>query len=654
MIKYGSIIGALVVVCMLCFFAYSQHFDNAFHFDDHHTIVNNQSIRSLSNIPSFFKDATTTSTLPFNQAYRPGLTTLNAIDYAIAGKKVPEPRQFHISIFCSYILLGILIYLLVFHLLQRSASNVNNKWWALAGTAFYILHTANAETINYIIARSDSFSTLLIVLTMVLYCYSNIARKTYLYAVPALLGFFVKEPSLMFIPIVGAYVYFIEKEASIGFDEHSRGAWWLAIKKTILPLCIGLCLFAVSRYYTPTIWQAGGTSPIMYLLTQPFVILHYLSNFILPVQLVVDTDMVVANSLLDYRIWVGMAGLAAIAYIIHRYSKHASSKPIAFGFAWFLLALAPSSSIVPFAEVLNDHRTFFPYIGLVIAVITYCRNLQQQWIEKRPLAAKALLLAFVPLCLAHAIGTFERCKVWSTEELLWKEATEKSPKNGRAWMNYGLQLMRRADYQNAERCYNQAEIYSPDYPYLIVNQAILKNAQGQAQEAEKLFKKALALNDVLAETYFYYAMFLIQQSRYAEADKLVSRGLQTSKAHEKLLILNKPVKYAASMVAAATDSVSALRLSYCAQNPTPENFIELSLAFYNIKNWQASISAAQEALALRPNYVPAYNNMCAAYNQLQLWQQALDAGNKGLAIDPNNKLIKGNLQLSLQKLGKQK
>src|ERR1700719_2959464 len=76
---------ALALVGMVCI-AYSNHFDNPFHFDDEHTIVTNYYIRDLKNIPKFFTDATTSSSLPANQAYRPGVTTLNAIDVWLGGK----------------------------------------------------------------------------------------------------------------------------------------------------------------------------------------------------------------------------------------------------------------------------------------------------------------------------------------------------------------------------------------------------------------------------------------------------------------------------------------------------------------------------------------------------------------------------------------
>ena len=43
--------------------SYANHFHNAFHFDDVHTIQNNAFVRSLRNIPLFFTDAATFSAL---------------------------------------------------------------------------------------------------------------------------------------------------------------------------------------------------------------------------------------------------------------------------------------------------------------------------------------------------------------------------------------------------------------------------------------------------------------------------------------------------------------------------------------------------------------------------------------------------------------
>src|SRR5256885_16122730 len=86
--------------------AYSNHFQNSFHFDDAHAIVNNAAIQSLKNIPRFFTDARTFSSLPSNQSYRPLVSTLLAINYQLGGG---NPFWFHLSIFALFLALIFLI-----------------------------------------------------------------------------------------------------------------------------------------------------------------------------------------------------------------------------------------------------------------------------------------------------------------------------------------------------------------------------------------------------------------------------------------------------------------------------------------------------------------------------------------------------------------
>ncbi len=74
-------------------FAYSDSLHNAFHYDDLHVIVNNVYIRSLRNVPLFFRDTYTFSSIPEHATYRPLVTLTYAIDYAIAGGL--DPVQFH-------------------------------------------------------------------------------------------------------------------------------------------------------------------------------------------------------------------------------------------------------------------------------------------------------------------------------------------------------------------------------------------------------------------------------------------------------------------------------------------------------------------------------------------------------------------------------
>jgi Tfp pilus assembly protein PilF len=349
-----------------------------------------------------------------------------------------------------------------------------------------------------------------------------------------------------------------------------------------------------------------------------------------------------------------IAGLfinAFVFYLIYITSKSKQNRGISFGLLWFYIALIPSSSVIPFAEVLNDHRTFFPYIGLVISLVVLIRNLSLKYKAfENPVLKTVIILCGIVILFLHGIGTYQRNKVWETEEELWKEATIKSPLNGRAWMNYGIQLMAKADYVNADRCYDKALEILPDYSYIYINKGILNGIIGKKVDAEKYFEKALSINEGVPESYVYYAEFLIRENRFEEANIVIKAGLQISPKHEQLLILQSSIQYAINNANLNTSGKVKLALSNIAQNPTPENYIELSLAYYNEGLFEKCIEAANEALKLKPDYDLAYNNICAAYNELKEWAKAAEAGEKGLQINPQNKLIQGNLNVSKRNL----
>src|SRR5262249_19658762 len=161
-------------------------------------------------------------------------------------------------------------------------------------------------------------------------------------------------------------------------------------------------------------------------------------------------------------------------------SRRQTTKPVAFGILWFLLALLPTSSVIPLAEVLNDHRTFFPFVGLTLAAV-WCAALSLERAGHNVrVAARAIAVAAL---LAMAYGTHQRNIVWRTEESLWLDVTQKSPRNGRGLMTYGLIQMSKGEYATADTYFQRALQLVPQYSYLHVNIAILKGATGRDAEA---------------------------------------------------------------------------------------------------------------------------------------------------------------------------
>ena len=638
----------------LLLWTYSNHFHNPFQFDDDHTIVSNKFIRDIKNIPLFFKDVRTTSSLPASQTYRPFLTTLNAIDYWIGGKPEPDPFYYHISIFSSYVLLGILLFFFFRKIFDSSVEHRWNRYFALFAAGVYCLHAANAETINYIIARSDSFSTLLILLAFVIYQYKPDWRNKYIYLLPAIIGFFVKEPAMMFGFILFFYILLFEQQFSLkSLIQLKPDSTVKKIIRTVLPALIDSVL-----YYTlhlsmrQTTWVSGGGAWYYYLATQTFVIVHYIINFFLPLTLSADTDWVLFTSFTDERFIAGSIILIALLILAFRLSENKKTRPISFGIIWFFLALIPTSSVFSLAEVLNDHRTFFPYIGLVIATVWTAALFvieREEKLKTAPFMKVAVCCIACLVILAHSYGTHQRNKVWNSAESLWYDVTVKSPNNARGLMNYGNSQMAKGNYAVARDYYQRALKLWPSYSYLYINMAVLKGAMGDANEAEQDFNKALSLNGFNPEGYYFYAKWLKGQGRIEEAKEIITKGLAVSPGHINSQKLFDEIATAES---ASSDNYKLVE-QQAKENPTPENYLNLSLIYYKEQQYQECVDAAKLALKLRPQFAEAYNNICSAYTVMGNYKEAIMAANEALRIKPDFVLAKNNLADALARKAKE-
>ena len=222
-----------------------------------------------------------------------------------------------------------------------------------------------AETVNYIIARSEILSTLGVVVSLLMFTSKGVARRWGLYAIPAGLAVCAKEQGVIAAPLIMLYVALFERELTVGELFQPRNiARLVADTWPVLVACMAIL---VGGLRLATTFTPGGASRWAYLWTQPFVILHYVYTFVLPVNLSADTDWSPFANPFDDRVVIGLVFVGALLWLGVTAWRRRETRPIAFGIFWFLGALVPTSSIVPFAEVMNDHRVFFPFVGLTLA-----------------------------------------------------------------------------------------------------------------------------------------------------------------------------------------------------------------------------------------------------------------------------------------------
>jgi protein O-mannosyl-transferase len=618
---------AVAVLIIAITAAYANHFHNSFHFDDAHTIETNAAIHELRNIPQFFRDATTFSSLPSNQSYRPLVSTLLAIDYRLGGGL--QPLWFHMSIFALFVALTVLLAFLINRLLDDETISSRNHWIALAAAAWYGLQPANADTINYIISSSEVISTLGVIASFAIYMGSPNLRRYYVHVLPAAIAILAKPPAAIFAVLFAIYKWlFPQKNARLTETRLQH------VSEIIVPFLICSAMLWFVQHMTPRNWIAGAANAHNYLITQPYVALLYSKTFFWPSGLSADYDLNPFTTTDDPRFWAGLAFVALFIMAAIAAAVFKKTRVIGFGLLWFLIALLATSGL-PLAEPMNDHRTFFPYVGLVIAMAGAVSLLINRRVAYSLPAKIAVLCAVALFLCANGYATFQRNKVWKTEETLWRDVSVKSPRNPRGLMNYGNTLMTRGDYEGALDYFHRALALAPQYSVLLINLAIAEDATKQGAAAEQHFKDALRLAPASPDSYTYFARYLLAHSRPDEARGFLRSALELS-----------PTDLTARDLLAKAEG----RVINETTVQTPESYLDLSLRLYGEERYAESIAASRRALDLRPGYAQAWNNVCAAYNKLGRHEEAAAACEQALRLKPDFELARNNLTYAREKL----
>jgi uncharacterized protein (TIGR02996 family) len=650
---------ALLAVCL----AYSNSFQNGFHFDDFHTVVDNPAIHSLHHVPRFFTDATTFSVLPANRTYRPVVSTTLAIDYAL-GHSIQgngyAPIWFHLDTFVLF--LGLIAALCALYglLLDKIQPSPPNAWLALFAAAWFGLHPAMAETINYVIQRGDLYCTFGCVAALYLFARYPRLRRTGLYLLPFAFALLSKPPSAIFPVLLLLYVYFFEglEESPLLRLRHSAVAVIPCIVVTVLLLWLQAAM-------TPKSFLPSILSPWAYRLTQPFVWLRYFGEVFLPLHLNVDTDLTPFSGL-SLRAIAGLIFFAALLAAIWFTARRRKLYPIAFGLLWFVVTQLPTS-LYPLSEVENDHRMFFSFVGLMLAAVWTAWLLVRRFldVERREELRPALIVVALLVLAGYGYGVHRRNAVWHDEESLWRDDVEKSPHNGRGLMIYGLTQMNKGTYTTALDYFTRALVYTPNYPALEINLGVVNGAMAdrgdaaRSAEAEQHFLRAIALAPADNAPHAYYGRWLEQHGRTDEAVPQLKTAIALDPPrlfqHELLIEaythagdLGAAREAAQDTLAIAPDDAAAQQMLLRPPVQDVAFWINLSLALYKQAQYAQSIESARHALQLDPNSVEAYTNIGASYGAMQQWDEAVRNEREALRLRPGYHLALNNLNLYLR------
>jgi uncharacterized protein (TIGR02996 family) len=540
-------------------------------------------------------------------------------------------------------------------------------WLALGAAAWFGLHPAMAETVNYVIQRGDLYCTLGCVAALHVYAVYPGQRRWGLYLLPFAAAMLSKPPAAVFPVLLLLYVYFFESAGERVGRRLRRAAIASVPSVAVTAALLWLQSAMTPKSFTPTILSATD-----YRLTQPYVWLRYAEALFLPVHLNVDTDLRAFTGL-NFAAMAGTVFVLGLLAAIWFTARERRLYPIAYGLLWFVMTQLPTS-LYPLSEVENDHRMFFSFVGLIPAVVWagwlgwQALAARERWAGLRP----AMLAAVAILLSAYGWGVHERNRVWHSEESLWLDDVQKSPANGRGLMNYALTQMAKGAYPVALEYFNRALEYTPNYATLEINLGIVNGAiadQGVAMgdgarsaEAERHFLRAISLAPGDDGPHAYYGRWLDQHGRTQEALQQLRTAvaLNPSRVFQRDLLMEAELHSgdldaaraaARETLAIAPDDAEAIMVLRGPAVQDAAYWVNLSLAQYRQAQYPQSIESAKRALALDAHSASAYNNIAAAYGGMRQWDEAIENAQHALQLDPALQIAKNNLAWFQQQRG---
>lgn len=517
---------ALLVLAAACA-AYANSLDGAFHYDDAHTIVDNPFVRDLRYVPGYFGHPEYFSALEGHNMYRPFLLVTYALDYHWGGY---QPLAWRLTAIALHGFCAVGVFLTCLALLGRLRPHPARAGipGALVAALFFALHPVFTETVNYASARSSLLAAACVIWALWLHLRAGEARRPgprlCLWAGSLLLfglALLSKEIAITFPALLLLCALLERRGYAAVLPAVAVAVLYLVVRQLVLGTAVIDFQARAAQVATADPGSGGARTIFANLCTQARVIAHYLYLFVVPRGLCVNRWVRVSTSPFEPGVIGGALLIAGLLWAAWRLRR---THPVAtFGLVWFLVALAPTSSILPLNQVMNEHRLYLPGLGLALAVGALLRP----WFRRRGLLPAGATLAAAGLLLAL---TLQRNRDWTDPLRLWESAVAVSPEQDGNWNALGVELRRCGRYDEALAAFRKSAEINPTSWSAPFNLGTLHLARGreaqdyaELEQARAYLEQSLQLRPgsersrwFLAET--WYAMGRIEKAEQTFAE----------------------------------------------------------------------------------------------------------------------------------------
>jgi len=467
-----------------------------------------------------------------------------------------DPWGYHLVNVALHLLAALLVWRLALAVLALAGA-ARPRWQALAVTGLWVLHPLQSQAVSYVTQRSEVLASLLMVAALLAFLSAERAGLGRRAALPLGLGL------LAFAAALGAKAMAVTLPALwalLAWSAPGPGTWtarpgWRARALALaLPAALALGHGAATVRGLDAAGNAGfalaGLDAWSYLLTQLRVVVTYLRLLLWPAGQSVDWAIEPSRSLAEPAVLasglllvaLGAGAVALVALGRRREGEDwAAARVAGLGVLWFLLVLAPTSSVVPLADLLVEHRAYLASFGIALALVAAGERLaaRLRW-RHAGLAAAGVVAAF---WLALAAALHARNAVWESGLALWSDATADGRGPWRAWVALGNERARLGDAGAALAAYrtgfDRAAGRPDDEAHALHNAGVLLAGAGRLGEAEQVMRAATQRAPRAAVMAYLLAWILYRRGgpAAAEAATWAERALDVEPGHAKAIHL---------------------------------------------------------------------------------------------------------------------
>lgn len=640
-------ISLIALTTLLC---YSNSFAVPFVFDDIVNIVNNPSIRNISNFfkplqPSDFEhDFILKGTVTRFIGY-----LSFALNYELHGLEVWGYHAFNLLI---HIVSAVGVYCLVILLMQSQSgfSQQDKRLVAIFTALLFACHPIQTQAVTYIVQRFASLASMFYVLAVVFYLLyrQRHALTFYLLSLLCTVSAMKTKEIAFTLPFMLVAVEYIFCEGSF----KRRIIMLLPFLASVL--IIPLSIIDTSDSITQSLAEASqlekGISRLDYLLTQFSVIVKYLQLLILPIGQNLDHDHPVLKSLSDVWLYLllltCLGAMAVIALFKGIRQKNLSYTLMGFGIIWFFVTLSIESSIIPITDVMFEHRLYLPSVGFFLSVVVGLHAICSRYSVQIKYLAICLSMVVVIL----AILTYNRNTIWQSRESIWADAAAKSPNKARTLVNYGVALLDKGSFSEARDVFERATRLQSNYARAWGNLSSAYLGLKDYENARIAASKAILFFNKEPDFHFNLAISLIGLSRHKEAVDAFITALKLKPTY-----VNALMPLASTLIHLPDDE--ALQYHNEAYKLNPQYAKELNkicIAYYKQGSFKKAKGCYLTVISLDDQYPAVHYNLGLLHLDEGRYNDAIREFSKALSIDPNIAIAYLDLGTAYQKLGNTK